>query len=89
MSQSHMTFAIINKTPYTQLSAANKAALFTGVHEEEATVRWNLAGTKLVLKYTTANGTPPQWVALGPVEYDHAGILAVLAGPEWTEEITP
>ena len=89
MSQAHMTFAIINKTPYTQLSAANKAALFTGVHEAQGTVRWSLDGSKAVLKYRTADGTPPQWVALSPVEYDHAGILAVLAGPEWTEEVTP
>ena len=83
MSQAHMTFAVIPSTPYNQLSAANKVSLFTGVHEAQDTVRWNNDNTKLILKYTTADGTPPNWQALSPTEDDHAGILAELQNPEW------
>ena len=86
MSQAHITFAIIPSTPYQQLSAAGKVALFTGVHESESAVRWNNDKTKLVLKYTTADGTPPNWAALQATEYDHAGILAALQAAEWQPE---
>ena len=74
------TYAVIN------LSDTN-AILFSQVNQSSAqTMRRNVANTQGVLSYQVE----PSFITNGsltPVQtYDHAGILALLATPEWTPE---
>lgn len=74
------TYAVIN------LSDTN-AILFSQVNQSSAqTMRRNVANTQGVLSYQVE----PSFItnsSLVPVQtYDHAGILTLLATPEWTPE---
>tara|TARA_R100000808_G_scaffold20594_1_gene44510 strand:+ start:133 stop:384 length:252 start_codon:yes stop_codon:yes gene_type:complete len=77
------TYAVIN------LSDTN-AVLFSQVNQSSAqTMRRNVANTQGVLSYQVE----PSFITNGslvPVQtYDHAGILALLATPEWTPDDPP
>ncbi len=74
------TYAVIN------LSDTN-AILFSQVNQSSAqTMRRNVANTQGVLSYQVE----PSFItngSLAPVQtYDHDGILALLATPEWAPE---
>ena len=43
---------------------------------------YSLDGTKTIVKY---EGTQPSFL-LGKTEYNHAEILDVISGPEWTSD---
>jgi hypothetical protein len=45
------------------------------------TLRYNLAGTKTFVKF---EGDTPSFL-IGEPQYDHAEILNILSGPEWTD----
>ena len=49
--------------------------------ETDAKCRKSLDGSKVLLKW---DGPTPAFLAADTV-YDHAGILAILAGPDWTD----
>ena len=51
------------------------------VIETDATCRKSLDGSKVLLKW---DGATPEILQLDP-QYTHAGILAILAGPDWTD----
>ena len=77
------TYAVIN------LSDTN-AILFSQVNQSSAqTMRRNVANTQGVLSYQVE----PSFITNGslvPVQtYDHAGILVLLATPEWTPDDPP
>jgi hypothetical protein len=46
------------------------------------TLRYSVDGTKTFVKY---RGTQPSFLA-GKTEHNHAEILAILSGPEWTSD---
>ena len=45
------------------------------------TLRYSLDGSKFVVKF---EGDTPSFL-IGEPQYDHAEILSILAGPEWTD----
>lgn len=45
------------------------------------TLRYSLDGSKFVVKY---EGDTPSFL-IGEPQYDHAEILSILSGPEWTD----
>jgi hypothetical protein len=47
----------------------------------EDTLRYSLDGTKAVLKF---EGDTPSFL-IGEPQYDHAEILSILSGPDWTD----
>ena len=53
--------------------------------EQDATCRRSLDGSKVLLKW---EGATPEILQLDP-QYTHAGILAILAGPDWTDPDPP
>lgn len=55
---------------------------FDEVFETSAdTLRYNVAGDKTFVKF---NGDTPSFL-IGEPQYDHAEILSLLSGPEWTD----
>ena len=55
---------------------------FDAVLETSAdTLRYSLNGTKTFVKF---NGDTPSFL-IGEPQYDHAEILSLLSGPEWTD----
>lgn len=56
---------------------------FDEVFETSAdTLRYNVAGDKTFVKY---EGETPSFL-IGEPQYNHAEILNILSGPEWTSE---
>jgi hypothetical protein len=55
---------------------------FSQVQETSAdTLRYSLDGTKTFVKF---EGDTPSFL-IGEPQYDHAEILSILSGPEWTD----
>jgi len=55
---------------------------FSQVQETSAdTLRYSLDGTKTFVKF---EGDTPSFL-IGEPQYDHAEILSILGGPEWTD----
>jgi hypothetical protein len=70
------TYVILNSS---ELSSVD----FDQVLQESAdTLRFSLDGSKFLLKF---EGDTPSFL-IGEPQYDHAEILNILSGPEWTAE---
>jgi hypothetical protein len=70
------TYVILNTS---ELSSVD----FDQVLQESAdTLRYSVDGTKFLLKF---EGDTPSFL-IGEPQYDHAEILSILAGPEWTSD---
>ena len=70
------TYVILNTS---ELSSVD----FNQVLQESAdTLRYSVDGTKFLLKF---EGDTPSFL-VGEPQYDHAEILTVLSGTEWTAE---
>lgn len=69
------TYVIINDSEVSSVD-------FSQVAETSAnTLRYSLDGTKTFVKY---EGEQPSFLS-GKTEYDHAEILTILSGDEWTD----
>jgi len=69
------TYVIINSSDVSSVD-------FSKVSETSAdTLRYSLDGTKTFVKY---EGEQPSFLS-GKTEYDHAEILTILSGDEWTD----
>jgi len=82
MSHNHLTYAICARSAVDVLTVEQGVALFDAVHGTYSTTRQSLDGVDMVLKWTTADGVPPNIPA--HTTYTHAGILAEMADPHWT-----
>ena len=74
---SDLSYCIVSDPPTPEQYAA--------AIEDAATVRKSLDGTLAVLKWS--GPTPPPFDGL--LTLDHAGALALMATPEWSEPIGP
>jgi hypothetical protein len=69
------TYVIINSSDVSSVD-------FSKIAETSAdTLRYSLNGTKTFVKF---NGDTPSFL-IGEPQYDHAEILSLLSGPEWTD----
>ena len=60
-------------------------AVWDVVVERDETCRKSLDGANVLLKW---DGATPDLLQLAP-QYTHAGILAILAGPDWSDPNPP
>jgi hypothetical protein len=69
---------------YVTLNSSELSSVdFNQVLQESAdTVRYSVDGSKFLLKF---EGDTPSFL-IGETQYDHAEILSILSGPEWTAE---
>ena len=52
------------------------------LQDSSDTLRYSVDGSKFLLKF---EGDTPSFL-IGEPQYDHAEILSILSGPEWTAE---
>ena len=70
---------------YATIPYPPAAEVWDSVIELETTCRKSLDGTLVLLKWVGATPAP----LAGVTVYDHAGILAIMATPAWTDPDPP
>lgn len=79
----HLTYAIVDKADIDALSQGARDALFATVHGCYECKRLSLDTTKMVIKWTTTDGTPANMPA--HTTYDYDGIRTALDDAAWRE----
>ena len=75
----------MNNRKYVIINTSETGSInFSQVNETSTdTLRFNLSGSQTFVKF---DGDTPSFLS-GKTSYTHNGILSILRGPEWEEEI--
>ena len=70
---------------YVIIDTSSKSKVdFSQVVESEDNLRYSIDGSRFVVKFD--GDSPSSISSLGVTEYDHAGILSIMRGTDWTPE---